>query len=130
MKTSGRNGMRRWHSTRDGNVGKAPTLQAPSWSSTRRFLPTSHRCINPSTTHTRLSPLSFPSYRQVVVHSRAHARAINASFQVRDQIASRVLEDAEERVAIVHILADAGLSAARILELGETLRNMPFTDDR
>jgi len=66
----------------------------------------------------------------VVVHSRDHSHAVNASFQVRDQIASRVLEDAEERVAIVHILADAGLSASRILELGETLRNMPFTDDR
>lgn len=51
-------------------------------------------------------------------------------FQVRDQIASRVLEDAEERVAVVHIIAEAGLSAASILELGETLRNMPFDDDR
>ena len=44
-KTSGRNGTRKWHSTRDGNVGKAPTWQVRSWSSTRRFLPMSHRCF-------------------------------------------------------------------------------------
>ena len=48
---------------------------------------------------------------------------IHATAQVRDTFTSRFLEDAEERVAVLHIICDSGLGTALVRTIAEALRS-------